>query len=309
MSSANPMTGMTSGIASMGEAIHASKNQIRARTRRGIERSRARSRTSRKMSGINRAVSPARSPLGRASTRATTSSSHTTTSARTNPIRYFMVSTTDSRPSRSPCVPFSGHLHNLCANHLRNRCGEGGHRVGTFRTRRRSSRDSSACGASSKSGMFVLRRCSADGRRAPHWPTRNRVGGATVSMARPSVRWTLDPLRAVGSMLSDMRGRAFGRHVWATSGRAHIEVRGMHRPDAKQLMHAVERALRAVDGVHWAEVNAILGHVVVAFDEGNVGLDDLVSLVEDVEEAHQVYQHDARLEQWEHPADPDRLLW
>ncbi|HYL51073.1 MAG TPA: HAD-IC family P-type ATPase, partial [Acidimicrobiia bacterium] len=26
-------------------------------------------------------------------------------------------------------------------------------------------------------------------------------------------------------------------------------------------------------------------------------------------EAHQVYEHDARLEQWEHPADPDRLLW
>ena len=50
-----------------------------------------------------------------------------------------------------------------------------------------------------------------------------------MSMARPSVRWTLEPLRAVGSMLSDMRGRAFGRHVWATSGRAHIEVRGMHR--------------------------------------------------------------------------------
>ena len=59
-------------------------------------------------------------------------------------------------------------------------------------------------------------------------------------------------------------------------------------------------ALQAMKGVHWAEVNGVLGRVVVAFEEGEVDPDELVDLVAEIEEAHAVsYTHlDVYKRQW-----------
>ncbi|MER5184453.1 HAD-IC family P-type ATPase [Streptomyces sp. NPDC002896] len=95
-------------------------------------------------------------------------------------------------------------------------------------------------------------------------------------------------LADVFAVLGDAGQERSRRRVWSGGGRAHIEVRGLsglgERHD--RLVCALGMALRAVEGVRWAEVNAVLGQVVVDADEDDVGLDRLVELVEQVEKAH-----------------------
>lgn len=67
------------------------------------------------------------------------------------------------------------------------------------------------------------------------------------------------------------------RHIVQTRrGRAYMSVRGVHRADGEDVARAAERALAALEGVHWAEVNPILAQVAVVFEDDTVGLDDLV---------------------------------
>ncbi|MFI0483003.1 cation-translocating P-type ATPase [Actinomadura sp. 9N215] len=84
------------------------------------------------------------------------------------------------------------------------------------------------------------------------------------------------------------------RRVWANAGRAHIQVGGLSGEGPRHLRYvrALTEALRRLDGVNWAEVNAVTGHVLVAFEEGDVGLDALVEVVEDVEEARRAGRFD-----------------
>ena len=102
--------------------------------------------------------------------------------------------------------------------------------------------------------------------------------------------------------------RARTRHVWATTGRAHIEARGVHRTGTEALACAVEDALHAIEGVHWAEVNPILACVVVAFDEESVSLDDLVGAVASVESEHDIASDDTIGRRHDHPGEPG-LYW
>jgi len=71
---------------------------------------------------------------------------------------------------------------------------------------------------------------------------------------------------AISSPIRMVRGRSHGRRLWVQAGRAHIEARGVHRADSEPLIAALEGALRAVEGVHWAEVNPVLARIVVVFD-------------------------------------------
>jgi len=76
---------------------------------------------------------------------------------------------------------------------------------------------------------------------------------------------------------------ARSRRIWSRGGRAHIEVRGVTRPGTEHAAEAVERRLLSLNGVLTAEVNAVLGRVVVAFDPGSVAVRDLVKAVEAAE--------------------------
>ncbi|MDQ6697761.1 MAG: HAD-IC family P-type ATPase [Actinomycetota bacterium] len=93
------------------------------------------------------------------------------------------------------------------------------------------------------------------------------------------------------------------RRAWTTRGKAHIEVKTLTRPGSEPVARHLERALTAVQGVHWAEVNAVLGRVVVAFEHDQVGVDDLVTVVEGVEEAHQVHRERFSFDRPDHPGD------
>jgi len=94
------------------------------------------------------------------------------------------------------------------------------------------------------------------------------------------------------------------RHVVQTGrGRAYMSVRGVHRADGEDVARAAERALVALEGVHWAEVNPILAQVAVVFEDDTVGLDDLVGALDGVEEAHGLLGEEFPADLPDHPAD------
>ena len=109
--------------------------------------------------------------------------------------------------------------------------------------------------------------------------------GRAVGQALGSVPGDLAEAAAVLADAGKQRGR---RRVWTRTGRAHIEVRGLrgHGEQHERLSGELARAVRAVEGVHWAEVNAVLGQVVVDLDEDQVGVDEVLGLVEQMEDAH-----------------------
>ena len=95
-------------------------------------------------------------------------------------------------------------------------------------------------------------------------------------------------LAEAAAVLADAGKQRRRRRVWTRTGRAHIEVRGLrgHGERHERLSGELTRAVRAVKGVHWAEVNAVLGQVVVDLDEDQIGVDEVLGLVEQLEEAH-----------------------
>ena len=107
----------------------------------------------------------------------------------------------------------------------------------------------------------------------------------------------------------ESRGASRRRHVWAAPGRAHIDVRGVHRPGTEGIADAVERALLAIEGVHWAEVNAILARVAVAFDDDVVDIDDLITAIEAAEDDFGLGAGDLLGDRPDHPGDADAIRW
>ena len=93
------------------------------------------------------------------------------------------------------------------------------------------------------------------------------------------------------------------RRRWAGHGRAHIEVKGVHQPGNEDVASQVEAELARLRGVHWAEVNAVLGRVIVAFDDGAISVDDLVGVIEGIEEANGLAAERFPHERPDHPAD------
>ncbi|HEY5832557.1 HAD-IC family P-type ATPase [Streptomyces sp.] len=95
-------------------------------------------------------------------------------------------------------------------------------------------------------------------------------------------------LAETAAVLTDAGRDRARRRVWAKAGRAHIEVRGLtgHGERHERLTRELTAVMRAVEGVRWAEVNAVLGQVVVDLDEDRVGVDELLDLVGLVEEEH-----------------------
>ncbi|MBB4772104.1 cation-translocating P-type ATPase [Actinomadura livida] len=113
--------------------------------------------------------------------------------------------------------------------------------------------------------------------------------------------------------LATLAGGRPRRRVWIGEGRAHIQVNGLSGAGGRhrRYVDALTGALRRLDGVNWAEVNAVTGHVLVAFAEAEVGLDALIETVRDVEEAHSAARPDAQAAQkGVHAAPPDdEMAW
>ncbi|MCM2579392.1 heavy metal translocating P-type ATPase, partial [Streptomyces sp. MTZ3.1] len=96
------------------------------------------------------------------------------------------------------------------------------------------------------------------------------------------------------------------RRMWSRPGRAHIEVRGLtgHGDRHRRLARGVTEALRDLEGVRWAEVNAVLGQVVVDADEEGFDLEGLLDVVETVEEEHGTHHESFAGRRPPHPFDP-----
>lgn len=88
-------------------------------------------------------------------------------------------------------------------------------------------------------------------------------------------------------------------------GRAHIEVRTATRPGSESLARQLEAALNRLEGVHWVEVNAIIGRVAVAFDGDAANVEDVLGVVESVEEATGVAGEPFSFDRPDHPGDPE----
>jgi len=93
------------------------------------------------------------------------------------------------------------------------------------------------------------------------------------------------------------------RRVWVAGGRAHIEVRTGRRVGSEALGADLKAALEALDGVHWAEINGVVGRVMVAFDEGSLDIVALLAVVEAIEEIFGVEHEPFGFDRPEHPGD------
>src|SRR5579875_1665986 len=97
------------------------------------------------------------------------------------------------------------------------------------------------------------------------------------------------------------------RRTWSTEGRAHVEVRGLDLPQGSSLAEDLEATLCCLHGVAWAEVNMVLGRVVVAYDPDGPTLEDLVQVIQATECRHAVGGQRFPKERPEHPADIEGL--
>lgn len=131
-----------------------------------------------------------------------------------------------------------------------------------------------------------------------------RSAQRSPSPHRPAAARPFEMLGSLGSWLGIGGG---GRRLWSADGRAHVEVRGLSSPLGAQLAEDVERAVGALDGVRWAEVNAATGRLVVAYDPDASPIENVVGAIEALEDRHGV--RDALSPPWHvaHPADSEAL--
>ena len=103
----------------------------------------------------------------------------------------------------------------------------------------------------------------------------DQVLGAACRAATP----VLESARSVVAAPGRRRAYSSGTHT-------HLEARGVHLPGAERAAAALEQRLTRLTGVESAEVNAVLGRVVVAHDPEAVGRDELARVVVEVEREH-----------------------
>src|SRR4051812_3297614 len=135
-------------------------------------------------------------------------------------------------------------------------------------------------------GVHLTGRAAAE---ATQMPARTMT--AAAGMARHG-RSTVEqaPRHAIGlaKALTDLHPRRTHRRVWENHGHAQIEVRGLggDDPQHRRLEAGVRRALNGLHGGNWAEINAITGQALIAFDEGRGDVETLLDTVRAGESAH-----------------------
>ncbi|MGW1678388.1 HAD-IC family P-type ATPase [Saccharopolyspora sp. NPDC002376] len=99
-----------------------------------------------------------------------------------------------------------------------------------------------------------------------------------------------------------------GRRVWAGRRRSHLEIRGMHEPGSEATARAVEARVGAVEGVRSAEVNGVLGRVVVEHDPDVVDIAALSHLISEIEREHGLDDAAMSPRSTAHPANTEPVL-
>ncbi|MGW5641236.1 HAD-IC family P-type ATPase [Saccharopolyspora sp. NPDC003752] len=98
------------------------------------------------------------------------------------------------------------------------------------------------------------------------------------------------------------------RRVWAGRNRSHLEMRGVHRPGTEAAARDVERRLRDVDGVRDAEVNGVLGRVVVTHDPEVVNIAALARVIAEAEAEHGLDDEPMSPRSAAHPGNAEAVL-
>ncbi len=104
-------------------------------------------------------------------------------------------------------------------------------------------------------------------------------------------------------VFGNAEGRMHRRVAMSGDGHAHIEMRGADRPEHAALAADAKAAIERLDGVEWAEVDAIVGRLIVVFDPEAIDADDLIESLETVEELHDVADERFPHDRPDHPAD------
>lgn len=112
------------------------------------------------------------------------------------------------------------------------------------------------------------------------------------------------------SLLRPIAGRLVGRErrVWAGDERAHVEMRQLDVTELEVFAGRVEETLATHEGVHWVEVNAHLGRVVIAFDRDTLLLGDLLAMIEGVEAACGIDERPFPGPRLPHPGDLEPVM-
>lgn len=105
-----------------------------------------------------------------------------------------------------------------------------------------------------------------------------RLPGAVARLPETAVRASETAVRAVVEAVEQ-------RRVHRADGRTSIRVRGVHRPGREDMAADLVGEMLNVAGVARAEVNAVLGTVLV-IEDGEVPVDELIDVVEMIEDRH-----------------------
>jgi cation-transporting ATPase I len=140
-------------------------------------------------------------------------------------------------------------------------------------------------------------------------PSPGTVLDTAVTLTRRAVAAVDTVHREAGSAtrsLGDLGQDRERRRVWTGQGHAHIEVRGLTGtgPTHRAVGAEVTRRLRGLRGVRWAEINAVTGRVLVAFDERRVDVGALLGAVRDAERTRGTDDEHFSWSQPVHPSDP-----
>ncbi|MBK7323187.1 MAG: cation-translocating P-type ATPase [Candidatus Microthrix sp.] len=114
------------------------------------------------------------------------------------------------------------------------------------------------------------------------------------------------PARRLQEWLGNAEGRVH-RRTSVTADHAHIEVRGIDSPDRSDMADRLKADLERLEGVNWAEIDAVVGRAVVLFDPESIEVDDLISVVEDVEDAHGAAEERFPHDRPDHPSDQEPI--
>jgi cation-transporting ATPase I len=131
------------------------------------------------------------------------------------------------------------------------------------------------------------------------------TAGSLTRQSRSLIETVDQEAAPLSKALLDLHPRRSHRRVWSGHGHAQIEVRGMtgSGPKHQRLATGVKRRLGRLRGVRWAEVNAVTGQVLVAFDEGRVDVGTLLGVVRNVEKAQGTREEDFPWSRPVHPSD------
>ncbi len=99
-----------------------------------------------------------------------------------------------------------------------------------------------------------------------------------------------------------------GRRAHAVNGRAHVELRALSAGEHEALRTRLAADLCLREGVLRVDVNAVVGRVIVAFDEARCELHDIVRIVDRAERDLGLDAAPFPLERPEHPGDLEPLV-